>query len=110
MKQLNCTTKLTFLCTMASSSFTHNEPSVASHTIPTLNVLFRKSLSKALFLYLVIKEAQDRGEMQSIYFGPKIENGIVISLAQSVTRYMELTDTRRSSEVYEHEHCSDGCR
>ena len=77
--------------------------------MPPISVFlyFRKKLSSALFLYLALKEAVERGD--SVEFGPLQQAGKTVSLKETIHTYLQHVDKERCDEVYTHNDCCKDC-
>ena len=73
----------------------------------SVTLYFRKKLSSALFLYLALKEAVERGD--SVEFGPLQQAGKIVSLRETIHTYLQQVDKERCDEVYNHDDCCKDC-
>ena len=84
-------------------------------TRSTMHELGRKNLSSAYYNHEVYCEMVERGNVDNVIFGPKVDPADTkrkISYKESIEAYMRDIDELRKNELYEHtsEDCSDACK
>ena len=84
-------------------------------TRSTMHELGRKNLSSAYYNHEVYCEMVERGNVDNVIFGPKVDPADTkrkISYKESIEAYMKAVDELRKNELYEHtsDDCSEACR
>ena len=80
-----------------------------------MHELGRRNLSSAYYNHEVFSEMVERGTVENVIFGPKIDEADSrrkISYKESIENYMKEVDEMRKDELYKHtkEDCSEACQ
>ena len=79
----------------------------------TMHLLGRKNLSTGFYNNELISELEERGQLQTSFFGPKEDpkdEKQEISYKASMEEMMREIETVRREELYAHKECAEECR